>query len=134
VSKNFAKHAREACIDVFIGLLRPHAIPPTLLHEILHEAAQRAGWRPPSVRAQQRQKTAGRSRQAQRRQNMMVRRVFVAIFFKELPRGLRKTAQSLATAQAIIGRLQDISVVKTATVRTIQADIRFLIDNGNFGL
>ena len=134
MSKNTVKHARKACIDVFVGLLRPYAIPPSLLHEILHEAAQQAGWRPPSVRAQQRQKTAGRSRQAQRRQDMMVRRVFVAIFFKELPLRLRKTAQSLATAQAIIGRLQDISVVKTATVRTIQADIRALIDNGNFGL
>jgi hypothetical protein len=36
-----------AVVDLFAELLQPYyGIPPTPLHEVLHEAAKRAGWTP----------------------------------------------------------------------------------------
>jgi hypothetical protein len=125
----------EALICELVDYLRPCAVPPTLLHEILPEAARRAGWQIVSGPVRRRQISAGKARQAQRNESLGLRRVFVAHLFKKLPARLRAKPQSLGTAQAIIGRLQALKIDDVPmTIRTIQADIRFLIDNGNFGI
>jgi hypothetical protein len=126
----------EALIDYFTELLRPHAIPPSVLHEVLHEAARRAGWRLPSAKAQNRQKAAARGRNVQRQQDLALRRLAVAWFLKQLPPRLQRAPQSTATVQAIIARIDQLKLPRTPpmTERTIQADISFLKDNGNFGI
>jgi hypothetical protein len=67
---------------------------------------------------------------------LALRRVFVAIFFKQLRPGLRDKPGSLGTAQAILGRLDEMKLGRKPprTVRTIQADIKFMRKNGNFGI
>ena len=117
----------------------PYGAPPAFLQElreVLHEAAKRAGWHPPSVKAQLRQRAAARGRKIQREDDLALRRVFVAIFFKELRPGLRGKPGSLGTAQAILGRLEKMKLdrMPPMTVRTVQADIKFLKENGNFGI
>lgn len=124
---------REYLIELFAKLLRPYGIPPTPLHEVLHEAAKRAGWRPPSAKAQNRQRAAARGRTVQREQNLALRRWLVAYAFKQLRPGLKQKLSSTGTAQAIIGRLEEIGF-DPPTVRTIQADISFMRKNGNWGI
>jgi hypothetical protein len=48
VLRQLADLARvPALVDLFAELLQPYyGIPPTPLHEVLHEAAKRAGWAP----------------------------------------------------------------------------------------
>jgi hypothetical protein len=127
---------RRAAIDYFAKLLRPRGIPPSPLHEILQEAARQAGWTLPSAKAQNRQKVAARARTVQREQDLAVRRIAVACCFKRLPARLQRRPQSTATVQAIIGKIDQLKLPRMPpmTQRTIQADIRFLKDNGNFGI
>lgn len=126
-------------VDIFTELLDPNIKPPKWLRElteVLHAAAKRAGWRPPSAKAQRRQQAAARGRNIQREEDLALRRVFVAIFFKKLRTDLREKPGSLGTAQAILGRLDAMKLERKPpmTVRTIQADIKFMKDNGNFGI
>jgi hypothetical protein len=126
-------------VEIFTELLDPYGTPPVFLHqfrEILQEAAKRAGWRPPSAKALLRQHAAARGRTAQRKDDLALRRVFVAIFFKQLRPGLRDKPGSLGTAQAILGKLGAMKLERMPpmTVRTVQADIKFLKENGNFGI
>jgi hypothetical protein len=127
---------RKSLVELFAQLLRPYGRPPTPLHEVLYEAAGRAGWTPPSAKALARQQTAARGRNSQREEDMAHRRVLVGYLFKQLGRGLRAKPASLGTAQAIIGRLDDLPFYRKPpmTVRTIQADIKFMRENGNFGI
>lgn len=130
------KRERESLVAVFAELLRPHAVPPTDLHEVLHDAAKQAGWVLPSAKARRRQKAAARGRVTQRQHGLALRRIFVSIFYKELRPQLRAKPGSLGTAQAIIGRLEKLGLdeVTRFSVPTIQADIRFMRKNGNFGI
>ncbi len=126
-------------VEIFTELLDPYGIPPEFLQElreVLHEAAKRAGWRPPSAKAQLRQRAAARGRKIQREEDLALRRVFVAIFFKKLRPGLRDKYGSVGTAQAILGKLEEMKLERKRpmTVRTIQADIKFLRENRNFGI
>jgi len=126
-------------VEIFTELLDPYGIPPEFLQElreVLHEAAKRAGWRPPSAKAQLRQRAAARGRKIQREEDLALRRVFVAIFFKKLRPGLRDKYGSVGTAQAILGKLEEMKLERKPpmTVRTIQADIKFLRENRNFGI
>jgi hypothetical protein len=132
-NKNRPKNV-EALICELVDYLRPCAVPPTLLHEILPEAARRAGWQIVSGPGRRGRISGGKARQAQRNETLGYRRVFVAILFKKLPARFRAKPQSLGTAQAIIGRLQDLNIDVPMNIRTIQADVRFLSDNGNFGI
>lgn len=138
VSHEMVLTAKEhkALVERFTDLLQPYGIPPTPLHQVLHEAAQRAGWRPPSPKIQQRQDSAARARTIQREYDLAHRRVLVAIVFKNLPPRLRQKPGSLGTAQAIIRRLDELPFERKPpiTVRTIQADILFMRKNGNFGI
>ena len=126
----------KALVVLFAELLRPHGIPPTPLHEVLHQAANRASWTPPSQKAQRRQQIAAQARKIQREEDLALRRVFVSCIFKQLRPDLQKRPASLGTAQAIIGRLEKFPFPRKPpiTVRTIQEDIRFLRENGNFGI
>jgi hypothetical protein len=128
---------RQSLISLFAELLRPYGLPPTPLHEVLHEGAKLAGWSiPRSANAQRRQQVAARARQVQREEDLAHRRVLVAYLFRQLRPGLQKRPASLGTAQAVIGRLQKLPFDRTPpmTVRTIQEDIRFMKKNGNFGI
>jgi hypothetical protein len=128
-------------VEIFTELLDPYGIPPEFLQElsdVLHEAAKRAGWRPPSPKADLRQRTAARARQTQREEDLAHRRLLVSLFFKKLPARFQSEYGSLGTAQAILGRIEKLPWDKLRkppmTVRTIQADIKFLRENGNWGL
>jgi hypothetical protein len=127
---------RKSLIELFAELLRPYGIPPTPLHEVLHTAAKRAGWRLPSAKVQHRQQAATRGRTLQREQDLALRRISVAHVFKSLPRRLKEKPSSTGTAQAIIGRLEKLPFERKPpmTVRTIQADILYMRKNGNFGI
>jgi hypothetical protein len=127
---------RKALAKLFAELLKPHAIPPTPLHEVLCEAAKRAGWTPPSAKGRRRQKTAARGRTIQREKDLAVRRVLVAGFFKRLRARLRAKPGSTGTAQAIIRQLDALPLDRKLpmTTRTIQEDIRYMRKNGNFGI
>jgi len=127
---------RKAVIVLFTELLRPHVLPPTMLHEVLQEAAKRAGLAPPSAKAHRRQHVAALARKIQREEDLALRRVFVSYIFKQLRSGLRARPASLGTAQAIIGRLERLPIERKPpiTVRKIQEDIRFMRKNGNFGI
>jgi hypothetical protein len=127
---------RKSLVELFAELLRPYGIPPTPLHEVLREAAERAGWRPPSVKADLRQRAAASGRKIQREQDLAHRRILVSHIFKNLPAHLKEKYGSLGTAQAILGRLDKLPFVRRPpmTVRTIQADIEFMRENGNFGI
>jgi len=110
------------------------AIPTCSLSELLFEALERAGWERPSARSQRIQVKGGRGRGRQQNQNMAIRRVFVGYFFKRLSKSLRAKPQSAGTAQAIIGRLDDLQLgLPPVTERTVQADIRAMQMNGNHG-
>jgi hypothetical protein len=78
-----------------------------------------------------------RGRRTQREEDLAYRRVLASYFFKQLPRRLQAKPGSLATAQAILGRIEELPWDKVRkppmTVRTIQEDIRFLKENGNWG-
>jgi hypothetical protein len=127
---------RKFLIDLFAELLQPYGIPPTPLHEVLHQAAERAGWSPPSPKAQDRQQAAARGRKKQREEDLALRRILVAHVFNKLPPRLRAKPGSTGTAQAIIGRLEQLPFERRPpmTERTIQADILFMRKNGNFGI
>jgi hypothetical protein len=128
-------NSRESLIELFAKYLRPYAIERDPLQKVLHEAARRAGWRPPSAKAQDRQRAAARGRTVQRQQDLELRRLLVAHAFKKLPPRLKQKPSSTGTAQAIIGRLEKIGFDrKPPTVRTIQADIQYMRKNGNFGI
>jgi hypothetical protein len=78
-----------AVVDLFAELLQPYyGIPPTPLHEVLYEAAKRAGWIPPYEKARPRQQAAARGRTIQREQDQAHRRVLVMRLFKQLPTAL----------------------------------------------
>jgi hypothetical protein len=120
-------------VEIFTELLDPYRTPPEFLRElreVLHEAAERAGWRRPSATAQLRQHAAARGRKTQREEDLAYRRVLASYFFKQLPRRLQAKPGSLATAQAILGRIEELPWDKVRkppmTVRTIQEDIRSL--------
>ena len=126
----------KTLVEVYAELLEPYGIATSPLQEVLREAAERAGWRLPSAMGQLRQHTAARGRTTQREEDLALRRIFVAIFFKQLRPDLRDKPGSLGTAQAILGRLDEMKLERKPpmTVRTIQADIKFLKENGNFGI
>jgi hypothetical protein len=134
--KKLAIDEPGSLIAVFAQLLRPYGIPPTPLHEVLHEAAKAAGWTVPTEKAQLRQKVAARGRNIQREHDLAHRRVLVAYLFRQLRPGLRAKPSSTGTAQAIIGRLEELPFGRRPpiTVRTIVADIQFMKRNGNFGI
>jgi hypothetical protein len=138
VLRQLADLARvPAIVDLFAELLQPYyGIPPTPLHEVLHGAAKRAGWAPPSATTQRRQRAATRGRTIQREQDQALRRVLVAHVFKELPPSLQTKPGSTGTAQAIIGRLNKLPFdrMPRMTVRTIKADILDMRKNGHFGI
>ena len=125
-------------VEIYAELLEPFGIATLPLQEVLREAAMRAGWRLPSPKADLRQRTAARGRKTQQEEDLAHRRLLVSSFFKKLPLRHRSKPGSLATAQAILGRIEDLpwdQVRKPPmTVRTIQADIKFLRENGNFGI
>jgi hypothetical protein len=127
---------RKAVIVLFTELLRPRVMPPTILHGVLQEAAERAGLVPPSAKAHRRQHVAAHARKIQREEDLALRRVLVSYLFKQLRSGLRARPASLGTAQAIIGRLERLPFERKPpiTVRTIQEDIHFMRKNGNFGI
>ena len=128
----------KALVEVYAELLEPYGIATSPLQEILREAAERAGWHPSSLKAEVRQHAAARGRTTQREQDLAHRRLLVSSFFKQLPRRLQVKPASTATAQAILGRIEGLPWDKVRkppmTVRTIQADIQFLRENGNFGI
>jgi hypothetical protein len=130
----------KALVERFAELLQPTgyyaaSIP---LRRALCAAAQQAGWHLPSPRIQQRQRVAARGRTKQREEDLALRRLFVLHLFKRLPSRRQEKPGSTATAQAIIGRLEELLVrivrKPPITVRTIQADILFMRKNGNFGI
>jgi hypothetical protein len=127
--------ARKALIGFFAELLKPYPPPPTLLEDILQQAAQRAGWHLPSDKAHQRQIDAARARTKQREEDLAIRRVLVSYLFKQLPLRLRKKPGSTGTAQAIIGGLDKLPFQRRPPiiVRTIQEDIRYMRKDGRFG-
>jgi hypothetical protein len=126
----------KALVERFTALLQPYGVPPTPLHEVLREAARRAGWRLPSAKIEDRQQAAARGRMIQQEHDLALRRILVSHVFKQLPPRLRKKPSSTGTAQAIIGRLDDLPFERKPpmTVRTIQADILFMRKNGHFGI
>jgi hypothetical protein len=129
----------KSLVEIFAELLDPDSTPPPplqALREVLQEAAERAGWKHGSAREQLRQRAAARGRTTQRNEDLAIRRVFVANFFQKLRPGLRAKPGSLGTAQAILGRFDEVKLGRKPpmTVRTIQADIQFLKKNGNFGI
>ena len=126
-----------AVVDLFAELLQPYyGIPPTPLHEVLHEAAKRAGWIAPFAKTRPRQQAAARGRTIQREQDLALRRILVAHVFKQLRPALQAKPSSMGTAQAIIGRLNGLPFNRRPpmSVRTIKADIRIMRKNGNFGI
>jgi hypothetical protein len=127
---------RKALVEVFAELIEPYGMPTTPLHEVLREAAQRAGWTPPFAKARLRQRAAARGRTIQREQDLAHRRILVAYVFKQLRPSLQAKPGSLGTAQAIIRRLEELPFDRKPpiTVRTIQADILYMRKNGNFGI
>lgn len=134
----------KALIEWFTELLLPYGIPPTYLHEILQEAAKRAGRQRAFELAQAHQKTAqahqknaARGRTTQQQQDLALRRVLVSVLYKELKKekphykpGAERTAKELLQKlkELPFGRKPPMSV------RTIQEDIRWLIENGNWGV
>jgi hypothetical protein len=125
-------------VEIYTELLDPYGIAVLPLQEALREAAIRAGWRLPSPKADLRQRTAARGRKTQRDEDLAHRRLLVSYFFKKLPLRLQSKYGSLATAQTIIRKIEELPWDKVRkppmTVRTIQADIKFLKENGNFGI
>jgi hypothetical protein len=128
----------KTLVELYTELLDPFNIAALPLQEVLREAAIRAGWRLPSPKADLRQRAAATGRMTQRHEDLAHRRLLVASFFRELRPDLRATPSSLGTAQAILGRIEELPWDKLRkppmTVRTIQADIKFLQENGNFGI
>jgi hypothetical protein len=128
----------KTLIEVYAELLEPYGIATSPLQEVLREAALRAGWQLPSAQAAQRQRTAARGRTTQVEQDLAHRRLLVSFFFKKLSATLQAKPSSVGTAQTIIGKIEKLAwndVRKPPmTVRTIQADIKFLKENGNFGI
>ena len=122
---NSSDCGKEQIVDELAKMLRPCAIPTSPLHHALQKAAKKS-----------RQKTAAAGRVAQRRQDMAMRRLAVAMLFRELPDRRKKEPASLATAQALIGRLEkhfgNLKRAPQFTVRTVQEDIREMRENGNF--
>jgi hypothetical protein len=131
-----AESKREDLVKFFADKLRPHPTPPSALHEILHEAAQKAGWTLPSPQLESRQRKAAQGRKVQREEDLAHRRVLVAAIFKGLSPKHRAAPASTATAQAIIGKLEKLPFDRRppVTIRTIQEDLRFLRANGNWGI
>jgi hypothetical protein len=128
----------KTLVDIYAELLEPNGIATLPLQDVLREAALQAGWRLPSAQAVLRQRAAAKGRKTQREHDLAHRRLLVAYFFKHLPSRRQLTHGSLATAQAIIGRIEQLPWDKVRkppmTVRTVQADIKFLRENGNFGI
>jgi hypothetical protein len=134
-----SKTPRNECKEIINGLaplFRPYAVPPSLLHEALQEAAKRAGWRPPSAKSQAHQSNAARGAVAKRQQSVHFRRVLVAFQFKKLSRNLQSKYQSQGTADAIIGRLSamKLGAQLSLSARTVKADLKAMRKNGNFGI
>ena len=128
----------KSLVELYAELLEPYGIPTSALQEVLHEAAKRAGWRLPSAKADLRQRAAAAGRKTQQEEDLAHRRLLVSFYFKKLSLKLQSKYGSLATAQTILGRIEELPWDKLRkppmTVRTIQADIKFLRENGNFGM
>jgi hypothetical protein len=128
----------KSLVEVYAELLEPYGIATSPLQEVLREAAKRAGWRLPSAKAVLRQRAAASGRKTQVEQDLAHRRILVSFFFKKLRSDLRAKPGSDGTAQAIIGRIEELPWDKVRkppmTVRTVKADIKFMRENGNFGI
>lgn len=123
-------------LDFYTQLLGPFAVPVSDLQEILHEAAKQAGWREPSAAIQLRQKKAVLGRNIQRQEDLAWRRIMIAHVFKLLPQRLQDKPSSIATAQAIIKKVDNLNPTRRPpiTIRTVQKDIHDMKANGNFGI
>ena len=95
-------------VELYAELLEPYGIATSPLQEVLHKAAKRAGWHLPSYKTQKRQRAAANGRTTQREHDLAHRRLLVSFFFKKLPRRLQSQHGSLATAQAIIRRMEEL--------------------------
>jgi hypothetical protein len=124
----------KTLIEIYAELLEPYNIATSPLQEVLREAALRAGWYLPSAKAVLRQRAAASGRKTQVEQDLAHRRILVSFFFKKLKPIYRAKPGSERTAQAIIGRIDELPWDKVRkppmTVRTIQADIKFMRENG----
>ncbi|HML07277.1 MAG TPA: hypothetical protein VK430_04000 [Xanthobacteraceae bacterium] len=82
------------------GLFKRFAIPPSSAHEVVQDAARRAGWRAPWDYEQQKTK-AGKASGASRRGLAEIRLSLVAIARKNLNPALRRSPYSDRAGQAL---------------------------------
>jgi hypothetical protein len=83
-----------------------------------------------------RQGAKGRRSGGKRNETVALRRVLVAHVFRHLSPTLRQEPQATGTAAAIKRRLERVQLdpKPPMSIRTIKADIKFLIDNGNWNI
>ena len=73
----------KTLVELYTELLEPYGIATSPLQEVLHEAAKRAGWRPPSGKAELRQQAAASGRKTQREEDLAHRRLLVSDLFQK---------------------------------------------------
>jgi len=136
VLRQLADLARvPALVDLFAELLQPYyGIPPTPLHEVLHEAAKRAGWAP-LLHLQRLSILSGSPPAAEL---FSANRTWRSVGYWS------RTCSNncgLASRQRLVQR-EPLSQLKKLpfdrvppmSVRTIKADIFYMKKNGNFGI
>jgi len=98
-------------------LFRWYAIPPSLLHWAVQEAAKQEGWTPPWDREEQqsKKKTAGKKSGLVRAGHAAIRRHFVRVAFDRLP---------------LINRIEPFSA---HSIRALEAAYRSLVTDENGG-